>query len=101
MSDVVVSRKDIPTAYHVSVVVDDALQGVNVATRGQDLYFATPLHRLLQTLLGLPRPDYHHHRLITGEDGKRLSKSAHSMPLQQLREAGKSRDMVLKLLGLE
>jgi glutamyl-Q tRNA(Asp) synthetase len=86
--DVVLARKDVPTSYHLSVVVDDALQGVTLVTRGEDLLHATHIHRILQTLLGLPEPGYHHHALLTDETGKRLAKRADSESLKALREAG-------------
>ncbi|MGG6894198.1 tRNA glutamyl-Q(34) synthetase GluQRS [Rhizobium sp. BR 315] len=73
--DVVLSRSDAPSSYHLSVVVDDAVQGITHVVRGLDLFHATSIHRLLQTLLGLPEPLYHHHRLLLGSDGKKLSKS--------------------------
>ena len=73
--DVVVGRKETPTSYHLAVVVDDALQGVTDVVRGQDLFWSTSVHRVLQALLDLPAPDYHHHRLILDADGKKLSKS--------------------------
>ncbi len=73
--DVVIARKDTPTSYHLSVVVDDALQGVTHVVRGRDLFHATSVHRLLQKLLGLPEPNYHHHDLVLGDDGLKLSKS--------------------------
>ena len=74
--DVVLARKETPTSYHLSVVVDDALQGVTDVVRGQDLFAATGVHRLLQTLLGLAAPAYHHHRLLLDADGRKLSKSS-------------------------
>lgn len=86
--DVVLARKDVPTSYHLSVVVDDALQGVTLVTRGEDLLHATHIHRVLQTLLGLPAPAYHHHPLLTDETGRRLAKRADSESLAALREAG-------------
>jgi glutamyl-Q tRNA(Asp) synthetase len=73
--DVVLARKDTPTSYHLAVVVDDALQGITHVVRGRDLLHATSVHRLLQTLLGLPEPIYHHHRLALDGDGRKLSKS--------------------------
>ena len=78
--DVVLAGKFMPAAYHLAVVVDDALQGVTDVVRGRDLYFATAVHRLLQTLLGLPAPRYHHHRLIAGPDGRKLSKKLRNYP---------------------
>ncbi|WP_448950436.1 tRNA glutamyl-Q(34) synthetase GluQRS [Labrys neptuniae] len=86
--DVVLARKEFPASYHLAVVVDDALQGVSHIVRGRDLYHATGLHRLLQTLLGLPEPTYHHHALILGADGEKLSKSARSTSLRALRADG-------------
>ena len=97
--DVVVVRKDAPTSYHLSVVVDDALQGVTHIVRGSDLEAATDVHRLLQGLLGLPVPAYHHHGLIRDEEGEKLGKSRGSRSLRALREAGVSRDEVLAGLG--
>ncbi|MCO6188186.1 tRNA glutamyl-Q(34) synthetase GluQRS [Rhizobium sp. L1K21] len=88
--DVMLWRWDAPSSYHLSVVVDDALQGVSHVVRGLDLFYATSVHRLLQTLLGLPEPIYHHHRLILGEDGRKLSKSNASTALSALREQGLS-----------
>ena len=86
--DAVIQRKDVPTSYHLAVVVDDAAQGVTHVVRGSDLLAATDLHRLLQVLLGLPAPHYHHHRLITDAIGRKLSKSFKDTSLRQLREAG-------------
>ncbi|WP_343315336.1 tRNA glutamyl-Q(34) synthetase GluQRS [Brucella sp. BE17] len=83
--DVILARKDTPTSYHLSVVVDDALQGVTHIVRGRDLYHATAVHRLLQTLLGLPEPQYHHHTLILAEDGQKLSKSRNDTAFESLR----------------
>lgn len=88
--DVVLARKDVPTSYHLAVTVDDALQGVSLVTRGEDLLHATHIHRLLQTLLGLPEPAYHHHPLLTDETGQRLAKRADSQSLKALREGGAS-----------
>ncbi|MFC0282370.1 tRNA glutamyl-Q(34) synthetase GluQRS [Camelimonas abortus] len=86
--DVVLARKETPTSYHVSVVVDDALQGVTHVVRGQDLEAATAVHRLLQQLWGLPEPVYFHHRLVRDETGGKLAKSLGSKPLRQLRAEG-------------
>jgi len=86
--DVVLARKDTPASYHLAVVVDDALQGITLVTRGEDLLEATHLHRLLQTLLGLPVPEWHHHGLITDETGKRLAKRDDARSLRSLRAAG-------------
>lgn len=83
--DVVLIRKDCPTSYHLSVVLDDALQGITHVVRGADLYEATAVHRVLQALLGLPKPIYHHHALLKDDAGKKLAKSAVSKPLRALR----------------
>jgi glutamyl-Q tRNA(Asp) synthetase len=86
--DVVLARKDVPISYHLAVTVDDALQGVTLVTRGRDLLAATHVHRLLQALLALPVPDYHHHRLLTDETGLRLAKRADAASLATLRAQG-------------
>src|SRR5216683_206211 len=86
--DVVLARKETPTSYHLSVVIDDALQGVTHVVRGQDLFWSTSVHRLLQALRGLPAPIYHHHRLILDAGGQKLSKSTRATALRSLREAG-------------
>ncbi|QDG75461.1 tRNA glutamyl-Q(34) synthetase GluQRS [Labrenzia sp. PHM005] len=98
--DVVLARKDTPTSYHLSVVVDDARQGITDVLRGQDLYAATSVHRVLQSLLGLPEPRYRHHRLILGEDGRKLSKSNQDTSLRSLREAGISHAELRRRIGL-
>jgi glutamyl-Q tRNA(Asp) synthetase len=99
--DVVLLRKDIPSSYHLAVVLDDALQGISHVVRGQDLEASTDLHRLLQALLDLPSPLYCHHRLITDEDGQKLSKSKLSKPLRQWRAEGLSAREIRRLLGFE
>ncbi|WP_346906434.1 tRNA glutamyl-Q(34) synthetase GluQRS [uncultured Roseibium sp.] len=86
--DVILARKDTPTSYHLSVVVDDARQGVTDVMRGRDLYHATSVHRVLQVLLELPEPRYRHHRLILDVDGRKLAKSDRSTSLRDLRTAG-------------
>ena len=86
--DVVLARKDIPTSYHLAVVLDDHIQGVNMVSRGEDLFSATHLHRLLQDLLDLDVPKYAHHHLVKSEDGQRLSKREKSMTLKSLRNLG-------------
>lgn len=98
--DVVLARKDAPASYHLAVVVDDALQGVTDVVRGQDLYHATAVHRVLQELLGLPAPRYEHHRLILGADGRKLAKSEGSKSLRSLIEAGVTPDEVRRMVGL-
>ncbi|MDK1388497.1 tRNA glutamyl-Q(34) synthetase GluQRS [Sinorhizobium sp. 8-89] len=98
--DVILSRSDAPSSYHLSVVVDDALQGVTHVVRGRDLYLATSVHRLLQRLLDLPEPVYLHHRLVLGPDGRKLSKSNQDTGIAAFRVAGRSpadvRAMVLE-----
>jgi glutamyl-Q tRNA(Asp) synthetase len=86
--DVVLARKDIPASYHLCVTHDDALQGVTLVTRGRDLKPATDIHRLLQSLLGWPEPEYAHHGLILGPDGRRLAKRDRAPTLAALRAAG-------------
>jgi glutamyl-Q tRNA(Asp) synthetase len=86
--DAVLRRKEFTASYHLAVVIDDAFQGVTHVVRGRDLYHATALHRLLQALLGLPEPRYHHHGLIVGEDGGKLAKSKGSPALADLRARG-------------
>ncbi|MES2342367.1 MAG: glutamate--tRNA ligase family protein, partial [Pseudomonadota bacterium] len=86
--DVVLARKDVGVAYHLAVTVDDALQGVTHVIRGHDLFEATHVQRLLQTLLDLPEPAYRHHRLLTGPDGKRYAKRDRAQTLAELRAAG-------------
>lgn len=98
--DVVIARKEVPTSYHLSVVVDDALQGVTHVVRGRDLFHATGVHRLLQELLGLPVPDYAHHDLILADDGRKLSKSRGDTALSALREAGLSPSDIRRMVGL-
>ena len=88
--DVVIARKDMATSYHLAVTLDDHLQGVTLVTRGEDLLASTHVHRLLQALLGLDTPAYHHHPLILGADGARLAKRAGAPTLQSLRQAGHS-----------
>ena len=98
--DVILARRDIPTSYHLAVVVDDALQGISHVVRGQDLFLATSVQRLLQDVLGLPQPTYFHHRLIPGPDGRKLSKSFGDTGLAALRQAGASPEEVRQRVGL-
>jgi glutamyl-Q tRNA(Asp) synthetase len=86
--DVVLARKDAPVSYHLAVTVDDAAQGVTDVVRGRDLFAATHVHRLLQALLGLPTPRYHHHALLTDAQGNRLAKRHGAPTLADLRESG-------------
>jgi len=96
--DVVLARKDTPTSYHLAVTVDDAAQAVTDVARGQDLFAATHVHRLLQALLGLPTPRYHHHRLLTAANGERLSKRAGSPTLAAMRAEGVDATTILQRL---
>ncbi len=98
--DVVLARKETPTSYHLSVVVDDAIQGVTQVVRGQDLFAATGVHRLLQTLLGLPAPAYHHHRLVLDAAGRKLSKSTQATGLRELRAQGATPADIRRMVGL-
>jgi glutamyl-Q tRNA(Asp) synthetase len=97
--DVVLARKDAPTSYNLAVTVDDALQGVTLVTRGEDLFAATHVHRLLQALLGLPTPHYRHHPLVTDASGRRFAKRDRAMTLRLLRESGRAPAEVLKMAG--
>jgi glutamyl-Q tRNA(Asp) synthetase len=98
--DVVLARKETPTSYHLSVVVDDALQGVTNVVRGQDLFHSTSVHRLLQTLLDLPAPVYRHHRLVLDDAGQKLSKSTRATGLRELRAGGLNPADIRRLVGL-
>jgi glutamyl-Q tRNA(Asp) synthetase len=93
--DVVLARKDTPASYHLACTWDDALQGVTLVTRGEDLLPATHIHRLLQALWKLPTPRYRHHALMTGPDGKKFSKRDQAPTLRALREAGRSPEDVI------
>jgi glutamyl-Q tRNA(Asp) synthetase len=97
--DVVLARKDLGVAYHLAVVVDDALQEISHIVRGEDLFEATGIQRLLQALLGLPTPIYRHHPLLMGPDGKRLAKRDLAQTLQDLRRQGLSADQLRAELG--
>jgi glutamyl-Q tRNA(Asp) synthetase len=97
--DAVIVRKDTPASYHLAVVLDDAAQGITVVTRGRDLYAATDLHRLLQVLLGLPAPVYHHHRLILDRTGRKLSKTLRDTTLRTLRAEGATPADIHRLIG--
>ena len=98
--DVVLARKEVPTSYHLSVVIDDAAQGVTHVVRGRDLFCATSIHRLLQALLGLSQPIYHHHRLILDEQGRKLSKSTQATSLRALRKDGATPADIRSIVGL-
>ena len=95
--DAVLARKDIGAAYHLAVVVDDAHQGITLVTRGEDLFAASHLHRLLQALLGLPVPEWHHHGLVVDAKGRRLAKRDNALSLATLRARGVSPDRVWSL----
>lgn len=99
--DVVLARKDTPTSYHLAVTVDDHLQGVTLVTRGDDLFDATHIHRLLQALLGYDTPDYHHHGLLRDDTGKRFAKRDKALTIDALRTAGHSPADVRRMAGFE
>jgi glutamyl-Q tRNA(Asp) synthetase len=98
--DVVLARREIPTSYHVSVVLDDAAQGITDVVRGRDLFVAIVVHRLLQALLGLPAPVYQHHSLILDADGRKLSKSTQATGLRELRAGGATPADIRRMVGL-
>jgi glutamyl-Q tRNA(Asp) synthetase len=98
--DAVILRKEVPASYHLAVVVDDTRQGVTHVTRGRDLYTATDIHRLLQVVLGLPEPIYHHHRLLTDAEGRKLAKTEGDTALASLRAAGISGGQIRARVGL-
>ena len=99
--DVVLARKDVPGSYHLAVVIDDAAQSVTDVVRGRDLFHATGVHRLLQTLLGLSVPRYHHHRLLLDPKGRKLSKSTRATGLRELRAQGLTPADIRRLAGLD
>jgi glutamyl-Q tRNA(Asp) synthetase len=98
--DVVLARRDMGTSYHLSVVLDDAAQGITHVVRGADLFEATAIHVLLQKLLDLPTPTYHHHELIRDENGKRLAKRDDARAISKFREDGYSPADIRKMVGL-
>ncbi len=98
--DVVIARKEVPTSYHLSVVVDDAGQRITHVVRGRDLFHATSVHVLLQRLLGLPAPRYHHHRLIVDAAGRKLAKSDRDTALASLRASGNTPADIRRMVGL-
>ena len=98
--DVILARKETPTSYHLSVVTDDALQGVTEVVRGEDLFWSTSVHRLLQQLLGLPQPAYRHHRLVLDAAGRKLSKATQATGLRELRAGGATPGDIRRLVGL-
>ena len=100
LGDVVIGRKDVPTSYHLAVVVDDHLQGVSLVTRGEDLFHATHVHRLVQAVLGLRTPDYYHHNLIADSTGQRMSKRNRAVTLRHLRTLRHTPADVWGMIGL-
>lgn len=100
MGDVVLARKDIMTSYHLSVTLDDHLQGITLVSRGEELFYASHLHRLIQTLLDLDVPEWHHHKIITHSDGTRLAKRDGRISLQQLRHEGVTPAEIMDRVGL-
>ena len=97
LGDVVLARKEIPASYHIAVTVDDAIQGVTLVTRGEDLALATHIHRVLQALLGLPTPRYHHHPLLTDSAGRRLAKREGAPTIRSMRQEGMSPSEVIAI----
>jgi glutamyl-Q tRNA(Asp) synthetase len=97
LGDVVLARKDVPASYHLAVTVDDALQGITLVTRGEDLAPATDIHRLLQALLGLPTPYYRHHPLLTDATGRRLAKRDRAVTVREMRTGGMRPDEIIAL----
>ena len=98
--DVVLARKDTPSSYHLSVTVDDHLQGVTLVTRGEDLRLVTHIHRLLQALLNFKAPDYTFHRMLAGDDGRRYAKRDRSLTLRCLRGAGETPGDIRRRIGI-
>jgi glutamyl-Q tRNA(Asp) synthetase len=98
--DVILARKETPTSYHLSVVIDDALQGVTEVVRGADLFWSTSVHRLLQALLGLPQSSYRHHRLVLDDGGQKLAKSTKATALRELRAGGATPADIRRRVGL-
>ncbi|NEY88766.1 tRNA glutamyl-Q(34) synthetase GluQRS [Tabrizicola oligotrophica] len=100
VGDIALARRDIGTSYHIAVVVDDAAQAITEVTRGEDLFEATAIHVVLQRLLGLPTPAYHHHRLIRDDQGKRLAKRDDARALAKYRAEGATPEDVRRMVGL-
>jgi glutamyl-Q tRNA(Asp) synthetase len=98
--DIVLARKDTPTSYHLAVTLDDAAQDITLVTRGSDLFAASHVHRLLQALLNLPVPEWHHHRLICDAQGQRLAKRDEATSLRSLRHQGVTPDSIRDRLGI-
>jgi len=99
VGDVVLARKETPASYHIAVTLDDHLQGINLVTRGQDLFLSTHIHRVLQAVLKLNTPTYHHHHLLKGANGRKFSKRDNSLSIQSLRKEGKTPKQVRLLAG--
>ncbi|MEQ3631373.1 MAG: glutamate--tRNA ligase family protein, partial [Sulfitobacter sp.] len=100
VGDVVLARRDMGTSYHLSVVLDDAAQGITLVPRGADLFAATYIHVVLQALLDLPTPHYHHHRLIRDDGGKRLAKRDDARAIALYRENGMTPEDIRSMVGL-
>ncbi len=100
IGDIIIARKDIGISYHLAVVLDDAYQNITHITRGEDLFEATKIHVVLQKLLGLPTPIYHHHKLIRDENGNRLAKRYDAMAIRKYRADGVSPQDIRKMVGL-
>jgi glutamyl-Q tRNA(Asp) synthetase len=100
LGDVVIGRKDVPTSYHLAVAIDDHRQDVTLITRGEDLFHATHIHRLLQALLGLRTPRYYHHNLLADSTGQRMSKRNRAVTLRHLRERRHTPDQIWGMIGL-
>lgn len=98
--DPILGRRDMPASYHLAATLDDARQGITDVVRGRDLFWSTSIHRLLQELLGLPVPQYHHHDLVLDAGGRKLSKSRGDTALRHLREAGLAPGDILRMIGL-
>lgn len=101
VGDVVLARRGMGTSYHLSVVLDDAAQGITHVVRGQDLFEATKIHVVLQRLLGLPTPTYHHHRLIRDETGRRLAKREDAKAIRRFRDEGATPRDIRRMVGLD
>ena len=100
LGDVVLARRGLGTSYHLAVVLDDAAQGITHVVRGQDLFEATKIHVVLQRLLGLPTPTYHHHRLVRDETGRRLAKREDAKAIRRFREDGATPEDIRRMVGL-
>ncbi len=97
--DVIIGRRDMPSSYHLSVVIDDADSHIGLVVRGEDLLGSTPIHRLLQAVLNLPSPIYYHHQLVRDSDGNRLAKRYDALSIRTLRQNGWSKDEIISHLA--